>query len=138
MKNSGLGFNKKSYVFSKFCLHIEMFQSENSFLQGLINIYICRWPDIFLCLTLQKTVFWSLPFRIWTQFGEQIAIIFLFLLPFTWRSEMYDFCKFFLEEVNVRKKNIQDLETLQFLLAFRNYATSLSSIIRIKKLDFRS
>ena len=51
---------------------------------------------------------------------------------------MYDFCKFFLEEVNVRKKNIQDLETLQFLLAFRNYATSLSSIIRIKKLDFRS
>ena len=51
---------------------------------------------------------------------------------------MYDFCKFFLEEVNVRKKNIQVLETLQFLLAFRNYATSLSSIIRIKKLDFRS
>ena len=51
---------------------------------------------------------------------------------------MYDFCKFFLEEVNVRKKNIQDLETLQFLLAFQNYATSLSSIIRIKKLDFRS
>ena len=51
-----------------------MFQSENSFLQGLIYIYICQWPDIFLCLTLQKTVFRSLPFHISTQFGEQIAI----------------------------------------------------------------
>ena len=27
----------------------------------------------FLCLSLQKTVFRSLPFHIWTQFGEQIA-----------------------------------------------------------------
>ena len=27
--------NKKSYVFSKFCSHIERFRSENSFLQGL-------------------------------------------------------------------------------------------------------
>ena len=27
----------------------------------------------FLCLTLQKTIFQSLPFHIWTQFGKQIA-----------------------------------------------------------------
>ena len=41
-------FDKKSYVFSTFCSHIEMFRSENSF-------------------------FRSLPFHIWTQFGEKIA-----------------------------------------------------------------
>ena len=29
--------------------------------------------DIFLCLTLQKNVFRSLPFPTWTKFGEQIA-----------------------------------------------------------------
>ena len=36
----------------------------------------------FLCLTLQKTVFRSLPFHNWTQFGEQIASL-DHLLPFS-------------------------------------------------------
>ena len=45
-------------------------------------IYICQWPDIFLCLTLQKTVFRSLPFQIWTPFWKQKAIFCLLFFFF--------------------------------------------------------
>ena len=41
-------FQQKSYVFSKFYSYLESFQSVRTVLHSL---------DIFLCLTLQKTVF---------------------------------------------------------------------------------
>ena len=43
----------------KFYCHMERFWSERSF----------DWTKVstFLCLTLQITVFWSLPFHIWTR-----------------------------------------------------------------------
>ena len=64
-------------MFSKFCSHIERLRSENSFLQSLTyESLTLPLAQHFLCLTLQKKVFQSLPFHIWTQFGEQIANIF--------------------------------------------------------------
>ena len=63
-------FDKKSYVFSKFCSHIERLRSENSFLHKK-------------SLALQKTVFRSLPFHIWTQFGEQIANFYFLTIRFS-------------------------------------------------------
>ena len=42
----------------------------------------------FLCLTLQKTVFWFLPFHIQTQFWENIAIV-----SVTWIISFHEFFK---------------------------------------------
>ena len=67
-------FDKKSYMFSKFCSNTERFRSENRFFSGF-DIKKSHCPfEIFFCLTLQKCVFPSLPFHIWIQFGEQIGV----------------------------------------------------------------
>ena len=84
-------FRPKSYVFSKFCSHIERFRSETSFLQGLTK-KISPLAQHFLCLTLQKTVFRSLSFHIWTQFGERIAIFFRYRLSGTLGHRFFFVC----------------------------------------------
>ena len=99
-------------MFSKFCTHdSKRFRSENSFLQLVWHKKVSPLAWHFLCLTLQKTIFRSLPLHIWTQFGEQIAIS----KTIPWLIEGRKKEVYFLEE-----KNRQIREIRLLLLFFAN------------------
>ena len=53
----------------------ERFRPGTRFLQGFKHKKVSPLAQHLLCFTLQKTVFRSLPFHIWTQFLKQIAIV---------------------------------------------------------------
>ena len=76
---SPLAFKKVQFRQKKFCVLKILFSYRKvsirkQFFTGFDIKKVSHLAGHFLCLTLQKTVFRSLPFHVLTQFGEQIAI----------------------------------------------------------------